>query len=64
MQAAEAQQQRALVDEIEKQVAESRRWFVSLAVMFAVVAIALLAVGVVLWRLLVAHRDLRARLAA
>jgi hypothetical protein len=64
VQAAEAQQQRALVGEIETQIAESRRWFVALIVMFAVVGVALLAVGAVLWHLLAEHRKLRERLAA
>ena len=64
VQAAEAQQQRALVGEIETQIAESRRWFVALIVMFAVVGVALLAVGAVLWHLLAEHRKLRDRLLA
>ena len=64
VQAAEAQQQRALVGEIENQIAESRRWFVALIVMFAVVGVALLGVGAVLWHLLAEHRRLRERLAA
>ena len=64
VQAAEAQQQHALVGEIETQIAESRRWFVALIVMFAVVGVALLAVGAVLWHLLAEHRKLRDRLLA
>ena len=64
VQAAEAQQQHALMGEIETQIAESRRWFVALIVMFAVVGVALLAVGAVLWYLLAEHRKLRDRLAA
>jgi len=61
VQAAEAQQQRALVDEIEKQVAESRRWFETLIVLAAIAGVALLGLGVVLWRLLAAHRELLRR---
>ena len=64
VQAAEAQQQRTLVDEIEKQIAESRRWFEMLLVVFAVVGVGMLAVGVVLWRLVVEHRRLRERMEA
>ena len=61
VQAAEAQQQRALVDEIEKQVAESRRWFEMLIVLAVVVGAAALGVGALLWRLLAAHRELLRR---
>ena len=64
VQAAEAQQQRALVGEIEQQVAECRHWFEMLLAAFAAVGVAMLAIGVVLWRLLVEHRHLRERLAA
>jgi hypothetical protein len=62
VQAAEAQQQRALVDEIEKQVAQSRNWFEMLVVGFGVLGAGLLAIGAVLWRLLVQHRELLGRL--
>ena len=61
VQAAEAQQQRALVDEIEKQIAESRRWFEMLVVAFAVVGLVMLAIGALLWHLLVEQRKLRDR---
>jgi hypothetical protein len=61
VQAAEAQQQRALIDEIEKQVAESRRWFETLIILFMVVGAAMLGIGVLLWRLLAAHRELLRR---
>ena len=61
VQAAEAQQQRALVDEIEKQVAQSRRWFEMLIVLAVVVGVAALGVGALLWRLLAAHRELLRR---
>ena len=61
VQAAEAQQQRALVDEIEKQVAESRRWFEMLIVLAVVVGVAALGIGALLWRLLAAHRELLRR---
>ena len=61
VQAAEAQQQRALVDEIEKQIAESRRWFEMLIVLALVVGVAALGIGVLLWRLLAAHRELLRR---
>ena len=61
VQAAEAQQQRALVEEIEKQVAESRRWFEMLVLGFAVVGVAMLGIGALLWHLLMEQRKLRAR---
>jgi hypothetical protein len=61
VQAAEAQQQRALAGEIEKQVADSRRWFETLIALFVVVGAALLGVGVLLWRVLAAHRELLRR---
>ena len=64
VQAAEAQQQKALMGEIENQIAESRRWFVALVVVGAVVGLALLAIGAVLWHLLAEHRKLRDRLLA
>ena len=58
IQAAEAQQQRALVDEIEKQVADSRRWFETLVVGFGVVG---LVIAALLWHLLTEQRRLRDR---
>ena len=61
VQAAEAQQQRALVDEIEKQIAESRRWFETLVIGFAVVGVAMLGIGALLWHLLMEQRRLRER---
>ena len=61
VQAAEAQQQHALVDEIDKQITESRRWFQTLIVLFAVVGVAMLGVGAVLWHLLMEQRRLRDR---
>jgi len=61
VQAAEAQQQRALVDEIEKQIAESRRWFETLVVGFCVVGAVMLGIGVLLWHLLMEQRKLRDR---
>ena len=61
VQAAEAQQQRALVDEIEKQVAQSRHWFEMLLILFSVVGVAMLGVGALLWRLLASHRELLRR---
>ena len=61
VQAAEAQQQRALLDEIEKQIAESRRWFEMLIVLAVIVGIAALGVGVLVWRLLAVHRELLRR---
>jgi hypothetical protein len=61
VQAAEAQQQRALVDQIEKQVAESRRWFEMLVSGFVVVGAAMLGIGALLWHLLMEQRKLRAR---
>jgi hypothetical protein len=64
VQAAEAQQQRALVDEIEKQIAESRRWFEVLVVAFAVVGVVMLAIGALLWHLLMEQRRLRDRVPA
>jgi len=48
VQAAEAQQQRALVDEIAKQLAESRRWFETLIVGFCMVGVVMLGIGVLL----------------
>jgi hypothetical protein len=64
IQAAEAQQQRALVDEIEKQISESRRWFEMLVVAFCVVGVVLLGVGLLLWHLLMEQRKLRDRVPA
>lgn len=64
VQAAEAQQQRALVDEIEKQIAESRRWFETLVVGFAVVGLAMLGIAALLWHLLMEQRRLRDRVAS
>ena len=61
VQAAEAQQQRVLIDEIEKQIAESRRWFETLIVMFAVGGVAMIAIGALLWHLLMEQRRLRDR---
>ena len=61
VQAAEAQQQRALVDEIDKQIAESRRWFEMLIVLAVIVGVAALGIGILLWRLLAAHRELLRR---
>ena len=61
VQAAEAQQQRTLVDEFEKQVAESRRWFEMLIVLAVVVGVAALGIGALLWHLLVEQRRLRDR---
>jgi hypothetical protein len=61
VQAAEAQQQRALVEEIEKQIAESRRWFETLVIGFVVVGVAMLGIGALLWHLLVEQRRLRDR---
>ena len=61
VQAAEAQQQRALMGEIEREIAESRRWFEAL---LAVLGVAALVLGFVLWRLFAAHRRLQDRLAA
>ena len=63
IQAAEAQQQRALVDQIDRQIAESRRWFETLVVAFAVVGIAMLAIGALLWHLLTEQRRMRERAA-
>ena len=60
VQAAEAQQQQKLLGDVERQLAESRQWLVGL---LAVVGVAILAIGVVLWHLLAEHRRLRARLA-
>jgi hypothetical protein len=59
VQAAEAQQQRALVDEIEKQVAESRRWFETLVIGFGVVGLVMLGIAALLWRVLVEQRRVR-----
>ena len=58
-QAAEAQQQRALVDEIEKQLAQSRRWFETLVIGFAVVGLVMLGIAALLWHLLMEQRRLR-----
>lgn len=63
VQAAAAQQQRALVDEIEKQVADSRRWFEMLVIGFGVVGVVLLGVAGLLWHLLMEQRRLRERVA-
>ena len=63
LQAAEGQQQRALLAEVERQVDESRRWFEALLVLLGVVAVAMVAGGAVLWHLLVEHRRLRERMA-
>ena len=63
IQAAEAQQQRALVDEVDKQIAESRRWFETLIVVFAVVGVAMLGIGALLWHLLMEQRRMRERAA-
>lgn len=60
VQAAEAQQQQRLIADIERQLAESKQWLVGL---LAVVGIAILAIGAVLWHLLAEHRRLRERLA-
>jgi hypothetical protein len=56
VQAAEAQQQRALVDEIEKQVGESRRWFETLVIGFGVVGLVMLGIAALLWRVLMEQR--------
>jgi len=64
VQAAEAQQQRALVEEIEKQVAESRRWFEMLVVGFGVVGVVMLGIAALLWRVLMEQRRLRDRAAS
>ena len=61
VQAAEAQQQRALVDEIENQVAQSRRWLVTLAIGFGVVGLVMLGIAALLWHLLAEQRRLRDR---
>lgn len=61
VQAAEAQQQQKLILDIERQLEQSRQWLVGL---LAVVGIAILAIGAVLWHLLAEHRRLRERLAA
>lgn len=60
-QAAEAQQQHALIDEIKDEIAESRRWFVALVVMFAAVGAAMAVIGALLWHLLASHRELLRR---
>jgi len=60
VQAAEAQQQRKLIGDIERQLEQSRQWLVGL---LAVVGVAILAIGAVLWHLLAEHRRLRERLA-
>jgi hypothetical protein len=60
VQAAEAQQQRKLLGDVERLLAESRQWLVGL---LAVVGVAILAIGAVLWHLLAEHRRLRERLA-
>ena len=64
VQAAEAQQQRALLGAIDKQVDESRHWVDMLLALFAAVFVAAVVLGVLLRRLLVEHRRLRERLAA
>ena len=61
LQAAEAQQQRALIDELEKQIAESRRWLQTLLIMFAVWAVVIAGIGALLWHLLTEQRKLRDR---
>jgi hypothetical protein len=61
VQAAEAQQQRVLIDEIEKQIVESRRWFQALIVMLAVGGVAMIAIGALLWHLLTEQRKWRDR---
>jgi hypothetical protein len=60
IQAAEAQQQQKLIGDIERQLEQSRQWLVGL---LAVVGVAILAIGAVLWHLLAEHRRLRERLA-
>ena len=62
-QAAEAQQQHALVVEIENQIAESRRWFEMLIVLGAVVGVAMLGIGVLLWHVLKEQRRWRGSVA-
>jgi hypothetical protein len=64
LQAAEGQQQRALLAEVARQVDESRRWFEALLVLLGVVVIAIVVTAAVLWHLLVEHRRLRERLAS
>ena len=61
VQAAAAQQQRALVDEVEKQVADSRRWFEMLVIGFGVVGVVMLGIAALLWRVLMEQRRLRER---
>jgi hypothetical protein len=61
VQAAEAQQQRVLMDEVDRQIADSRHWFEAL---LAALGVAALVLGFVLWRLFAAHRRLQERLAA
>jgi len=63
LQAAEGQQQRALLTEVARQVDESRHWFEALLGLLGVVVIALVVAGGVLWRLLAEQRRLRARMA-
>ena len=63
VQAAEAQQQRALVGEIEQQVAECRHWFETLVITLAVVGVVLLGMAALLWHLLTEQRRMRERAA-
>jgi hypothetical protein len=60
VQAAEAQQQQKLIGDVERQLEQSKQWLVGL---LAVVGVAILAIGAVLWHLLAEHRRLRERLA-
>ena len=64
VQTAEGQQQRALIGEIEKQIAESRRWFETLIILLAVGGVAMIAIGALLWHLLMEQRKLRDRVPA
>ena len=61
VQAAAAQQQQKLIGDVERQLEQSKQWLVGL---LAVVGIATLAIGAVLWHLLAEHRRLRERLVA
>jgi hypothetical protein len=61
VQAAEAQQQQKLIGDVERQLEQSKQWLVGL---LAVVGVAILAIGAVLWHLLAEHRRLRERLAS
>ena len=63
IQAAEAQQQRALVDQVDRQIAESRRWFETLVITLAVVGVVLLGMAALLWHLLTEQRRMRERAA-